>query len=151
MSANQANVKFFGGPNSQLLPFTVVEPADLDLPAEKGLSGELGLELDPAVQGVEDNAHLAEAEDVVDVERKGVKPLRVGVDGREGGLIVGGFIFPGFYGREPGVEGRVFWEGLVVLPLEEAAGDGRVLEGVEPREGVVWADGVDGHAVVDER
>ncbi|GKD63784.1 hypothetical protein Tco_1305892, partial [Tanacetum coccineum] len=64
---------------------------------------------------------------------------------------VGEFIFPGVCGREPGVEGRVFWEGLVVLPLEEAAGDGRVLEGLEPREGVVWADGVDGLAVVDER
>lgn len=107
--------------------------------------------MDPTVRGVEDNARPAEAEDVVDEEREGVRLLRVGVDGREGGLIVGEFMFPGVCGREPGVEGRVLWEGLVVLSLEEAAGDGRVLEGVEPRDGVVREDGVDGLAVVDER
>nr|GEW89958.1 hypothetical protein [Tanacetum cinerariifolium] len=82
----------------------VVEPTGLDLPAERGLS---------------------EAEDVVDVEREGFKLLRVGVDGPEGGLIVGEFIFPGVCSQEPGVEACVFWEGLVVLSLEEVAGDGR--------------------------
>nr|GEY87324.1 hypothetical protein [Tanacetum cinerariifolium] len=78
---------------------------------------ELGLELDSAVQGVQDNVRPAEAEDVIYVEREGV------------------------CGREPGIEGRVFWEGLVVLSLEEVAGDMRVLEGVEPREGIVQEDG----------
>nr|GFB25298.1 hypothetical protein [Tanacetum cinerariifolium] len=104
-------------------------------------------------------ARPAEAEDVVDVEREGVKLLRVGVDGPEGGLIVGEFKFPGVCIWEPGVEACVFWEGLVVLSLEEVTRDGReggrgeggFLEGVEPREGVVRADGVDGLAVVDER
>ncbi|GKD68319.1 hypothetical protein Tco_1322409, partial [Tanacetum coccineum] len=37
--------------------------------------------------------------------------------------------------------GRVFQEGLEVLLLEEVAEDRRVLEGVEPCEGVVRADG----------
>nr|GEZ85668.1 hypothetical protein [Tanacetum cinerariifolium] len=78
--------------------------------SRQGIPGELGLELDSAVQGVQDNVRPTEAEVVIDVEREGV------------------------CGREPGVEGRVFREGLVVLSLEEVAGDGRVLEGVEPRE-----------------
>nr|GEZ37929.1 hypothetical protein [Tanacetum cinerariifolium] len=68
--------------------------------ASASRQGELGLELDSAVQGVQDNVRPAEAEVVIDVEREGVELLRVGVDGRE----------------------------------EEVAGDGRVLEGVEPHE-----------------
>ncbi|GKE46792.1 hypothetical protein Tco_1478050, partial [Tanacetum coccineum] len=109
------------------LPFAVVEPTGLDLPAERGLSGELSLELDPAVQGVEDNACPAEAEDVVDVEREGVQLLRVGVDGREGSC-----------------------SSFARRSCRRRAGSS-LLEGVEPREGVVRADGVDGLAVVDER
>nr|GEY77028.1 hypothetical protein [Tanacetum cinerariifolium] len=81
------------------------------------MSGELGLELILAVQGVQDNARPAEAKDVIDVEREGV------------------------CGRGPGVEGRVFREGLLVLSVKEVAGDGRVLERVDPREGIVQVDG----------
>ncbi|GKE24395.1 hypothetical protein Tco_1435907, partial [Tanacetum coccineum] len=109
------------------LPFTVVELASLDLLAERGLSGELGLELYPEVQGVEDNVRLAEAKDVVDVEREGVKLLRVGVDGREGSC-----------------------SSFARRSCRRRAGSS-LLEGVEPRKGVVRADGVDGLAVVDER
>lgn len=107
--------------------------------------------MDPPLRGVEDKPRPAEAKDAVDGEREGVRLLRVGVDGREGGRMVGEFKFPGVCGREPGVEGLVFWEGLVVLSLEVVAGDGRVLEGVEPRDGVVRVDGVDGLEVVEER
>nr|GEZ02579.1 hypothetical protein [Tanacetum cinerariifolium] len=92
------------------LPFAVVEPTGLDVPAERGMS-------------VEDNARPVKAEDVVDVEREGVKLLGVGVDGPKGSLIVGEFIFLGVCSREPGVEACVFWEGLVVLLQEEVAGD----------------------------
>nr|GEZ47332.1 hypothetical protein [Tanacetum cinerariifolium] len=74
------------GTTPSRLPFAVVEPTGLNLPAERGLS-------------VEDNACPTKAEDVVDVEREGVKLLRVGVDGPKGGLIVGEFIFPVFVVR----------------------------------------------------
>lgn len=107
--------------------------------------------MDPTVRALEDNPRPAEAEDVVDGVREGVRVLRVGVDGREEGRMVGEFMVPGVWGRELGVDGLVFWEGLVVLSLEVVVEDGRVLEGVEPRDGVVRVDGVEGLAVVEER
>lgn len=157
-------------------PFT----PGLDLPAERGLSGkvvlrlggvswgksgrligcgggrkrglgELGLEVDPTLRPFEDNPRPPETEDVVDGEREGVRLLRVGVDGLEGGRMVGEVKFPGVCGRELGVEGLEFWEGLVGLSLEAVVGDGRVLEGVEARDGVVRVDGVESLAVEEER
>lgn len=160
-------------------PFT----PGLDLPAERGLSGkvvlrfggvscgksgrligcgggrrrglgELGLEVDPTLRPFEDNPRPPEGKAGVDGEREGVRLLRVGVEGLEGGRIVGEVKFPGVCGRELGVEGLVFWEGLVGLSLEVVVvvvGDGRVLEGVEARDGVVRVDGVESLAVEEER
>lgn len=91
---------------------------------------------------------------MVDWEREGVRVLRVGVDDLETGRTMGEFTLPGVCGRELelGVEGLVVCEGLVALSVEVMAGDGRVLEGVDPRDGVVRvADGVDALADVDER
>lgn len=83
----------------------------------------------------------------------------MGVEGRESGRTVGEFElkFPGVCGREFGVEGRVICEDLVIVVVVRSfevvvAGDGRLLEGVEPRDGVVRVDGVDDLvAVVEER
>ncbi|KAJ0743346.1 hypothetical protein HanPI659440_Chr10g0374761 [Helianthus annuus] len=68
---------------------------------------------------------------------------------------MGEFKLPGVCGRELelGVEGLVVCEGLVVRSVVvELAGEGRVLEGVDPRDGVVRVvDGVEALADVDER
>lgn len=100
--------------------------------------------MDPTDRAFEDNPRRPGAEDVVEGDTEGVGVLRVGVDGRESVLTVGEFML------ELGVEGLEFCNGLVVA----VAGDGRVLEGVDPLDGVVRVDvveGVDGLADVDER
>lgn len=169
----------FAGLVVSTFPFTVAAAPGLDLPAESGLSGkvvrrfggvsrgksgrtigcgggrtrglgELGRDNDGAALRPFEGVRAIEAEDPVDVVREGAEFRREGVDGLETDRMGGELRFAGICGLELGVEGLELWDGLV-LSRVVLVGDGRVLEGVEDRDGVERVDGVDGLAVEEER
>lgn len=171
----------FTGPAVSEFVRPVTATPGRDLPAETGRSGSVVLKLggtsrgksgstigcgEARVRGAGELALDAGAElrpfagwtRPTDDERPvagakaGVEFRRVGVDGREFDRVAVEFKFAGICGRAVGVEGRGFWDGLILLSLEELV-DGRVLEGVDDLDGTARAAGADDLAadVKDER
>lgn len=161
-----------------MLPLAVRATPGLDLPAESGLSGkvvrrfggvsrgksgrtigcdggrtrgpgELGRDTGAALRPF-DRVRPTVVEGPVDGDKDGAEFRRVGVDGLETDLVDGELKFAGIWGLDVGVEGLEFGDGLI-LSLEELVGDGRTLEGVEDRDGVERAAGVEGLEVDEDR
>lgn len=160
------------------LPFVVTATPGRDLPAESGLSGkvvlrfggvssgksggtigccggrtrglgELGRDDGPGTRPFE-RTRPAEVEGPEEGETEDTGFRRVGVDGREFDRAGAEFRFAGICTLELGVTGLEFWDGRV-LSIKELEGAGRALDGVDERDGVVRADGVEGLAVDGER
>lgn len=155
------------------LPFTVTAAPGRDLPAESGLSGKVVLRFGgvsrgksggttgccgvrgrgPGELGRDDGAGTrpfertrpAEVEGPEAGDTEGAGFRRVGVDGREFDRIAVEFKFAGICALELGVQGLELWDGRV-LSIKELVGAGRTLDGVEEREAVGRADGVEGLA-----
>ncbi|KAF2287995.1 hypothetical protein GH714_003790 [Hevea brasiliensis] len=159
-------------------PFIVTATPGRDLPAESGLSGKVVLRFGgvsrgksggttgccggrirgPGELGRDDVADVrpfertrpteVEGPEAGDTEGNGFR--RVGVDEREFDRVVVEFKFAGICALELGVEDLEFWD-CRVLSIKELAGAGRTLDGVEGRDVVGRADGVEGLAVDGER
>ena len=154
-------------------PFIAEETPVLDLPAESGLPckvvlrfggvcrgksggitgccggrtrglGELGRDAGPGMRPFE-RTRPAEVEGLDAADEEGAGFRRVGVDGREFDRVGAALKFAGLCPLELGVEGLEFWEGGV-LSTDELVGAGRTLDGVEERDGVGRAGGVEGLA-----
>lgn len=166
------------GPVVSGFPFIVTAIPGRDLPAEIGLSGKVvlrfggvsreksggtigccgGRTLGLGELGRDDGAGFrpfdrtrpAEVEGPAAEDKEGTRFRRVGVDGREFDRAAVEFKLAEICGLELGVDGLEFWDGRV-LSMEELVGAGRTLEGVEDRDAVGRADGVDGLAVDGER
>lgn len=111
--------------------------------------GELGRDAGAGVRPFE-RTRPAEVEGPEVGVTEGTGFRRVGVDGREFERVAVEFKFAGICALELGVEGLEFWDWRV-LSIEELVGAGRTLDGVEGREVVGRADGVEGLAVDGER
>lgn len=168
----------FTGPNMSEFPLTVTAAPGRDLPAESGRSGkvvlrlggvsreksggtigcwgdrsrglgELGLDAGAPLRPFESTRPL-EIDVPADGDGEGAELLRVGVDGRELDRGVVELIFAAICGLELGVEGLEFCDGRG-FSIEELVETGRILEGVEDRDAVARADGVEGLAAEEER
>lgn len=115
--------------------------------------GELGLDEGAPLRPFESTRPL-DTGVPADGDREGAEFLRVGVDGREFGReldrAVVELMFAAICGLEIGVEGLEFCDGRG-FSIEELVETGRILEGVEGRDAVARADGVEGLAAEGER